>query len=107
MDWRTTAFYAIRLTVSASTALFAFNSAFCAEETNRSPCAEDAIIVFDASGSMSGNQTLGVPNSRARIDEARAALDQVVPNATMVPAHTTNATSNLSSSRRLMRRSPS
>ena len=74
MDWRTTAFYAIRLTVSASTALFAFNSAFCAEETNRSPCAEDAIIVFDASGSMSGNQTLGVPNSRARIDEARAAL---------------------------------
>ena len=39
-------------------------------------------IVFDASGSMSGNQTLGIPNSRARIDEVRAALAQVVPNAT-------------------------
>ncbi len=40
------------------------------------------MIVFDASGSMSGNQTLGIPNSRARIDEARSALAQVLPNAT-------------------------
>jgi Ca-activated chloride channel family protein len=31
---------------------------------------------------MSGNQTLGIPNSRARIDEARAALAQVLPSAT-------------------------
>jgi Ca-activated chloride channel family protein len=31
---------------------------------------------------MSGNQTLGIPNSRARIDEVRAALAQVLPNAT-------------------------
>jgi Ca-activated chloride channel family protein len=40
------------------------------------------MIVFDASGSMSGNQTLGIPNSRARIDEVRAALAQVLPIAT-------------------------
>src|SRR4029079_10634220 len=53
-----------------------------AEEKKPSPCTEDAMIVFDASGSMSGNQTLGIPNSRARIDEVRSALAQVLPNAT-------------------------
>jgi Ca-activated chloride channel family protein len=52
------------------------------EEKKPSPRTEDAMIVFDASGSMSGNQTLGIPNSRARIDEVRAALAQVLPNAT-------------------------
>ena len=57
-------------------------TAFAEEEKKPSPCTEDAVIVFDASGSMSGNQTLGIPNSRARIDEARAALATVVPNAT-------------------------
>jgi len=57
-------------------------SASGAEEKKPSPCTEDAMIVFDASGSMSGNQTLGIPNSRARIDEVRAALAQVLPNAT-------------------------
>jgi len=40
------------------------------------------MIVFDASGSMSGNQTLGIPNSQARIDEVRAALADVLPNVT-------------------------
>ena len=53
-----------------------------AEDKQPSACTEDAMIVFDASGSMSGNQTLGIPNSRARIDEARSALAQVLPNAT-------------------------
>ena len=53
-----------------------------AEEKKPSPCTEDAMIVFDASGSMSGNQTLGIPNSRARIDEVRSALAQVLPTAT-------------------------
>jgi Ca-activated chloride channel family protein len=60
-------------TLSASTA---------AEENKPSPCREDAMIVFDASGSMSGNQILGIPNSRARIDEVRSALAQVLPSAT-------------------------
>jgi len=40
------------------------------------------MIVFDASGSMSGNQTLGIPNSQARIDGVRAALAQVLPSVT-------------------------
>jgi len=53
-----------------------------AEEKKPSPCTEDAMIVFDASGSMSGNQTLGIPNSQARIDEVRAALAQVLPSVT-------------------------
>jgi hypothetical protein len=35
-----------------------------AEDKQPSACTEDAMIVFDASGSMSGNQTLGIPNSR-------------------------------------------
>jgi Ca-activated chloride channel family protein len=52
------------------------------EDAKPSPCREDAMIVFDASGSMSGNQTLGIPNSRPRIDEVRAALAQVLPSAT-------------------------
>lgn len=56
-------------------------SASSAEEKRPSPCTEDAMIVFDASGSMSGNQVLGIPNSRARIDEVRAALAQVLPTA--------------------------
>ncbi|HSD92140.1 MAG TPA: VWA domain-containing protein [Methyloceanibacter sp.] len=52
------------------------------EEKKPSPCTEDAMIVFDASGSMSGNQVLGIPNSKARIDEVRAALAVVLPTAT-------------------------
>jgi Ca-activated chloride channel homolog len=53
-----------------------------AEQDKVAPCREDAMIVFDASGSMSGNQTLGVPNSQARIDVLRSALAQVLPSAT-------------------------
>ncbi len=80
------------------------------EEKKPSPCTEDAMIVFDASGSMSGNQTLGIPNSRARIDEVRSALAQVLPpppstvasgSSPTVPGLTTSATSNSISSRRL------
>lgn len=56
-------------------------AASAAEENKPAPCTEDAMIVFDASGSMSGNQVLGIPNSRARIDEVRAALAQVLPTA--------------------------
>ena len=53
-----------------------------AEEDKAAPCRDDAMIVFDASGSMSGNQTLGIPNSQARIDEVRSALAQVLPSVT-------------------------
>ena len=64
----------------ASALLLASNTA-SPEEEKKGPCTDDAMIVFDASGSMSGNQTLGIPNSRARIDEARSALARVLPNA--------------------------
>lgn len=53
-----------------------------AEEDEPGPCTDDAMIVFDASGSMSGNQTLGIPNSKPRIDEVRGALAHVLPSAT-------------------------
>ena len=73
----------VRFTAIASTVLLACSSASRTEEEKTiPPCHEDAMIVFDASGSMSGNQVLGIPNSRARIDEARAALARVLPNAT-------------------------
>ena len=67
---------------SILSAIALIGTALAEEEKKPSPCTEDAVVVFDASGSMSGNQTLGIPNSRARIDEARAALATVVPNAT-------------------------
>jgi Ca-activated chloride channel family protein len=53
-----------------------------AEDNKPGPCTDDAMIVFDASGSMSGNQTLGIPNSKPRIDEVRGALAHVLPSAT-------------------------
>ena len=53
-----------------------------AADKKPTPCNEDAMIVFDASGSMSGNQTLGIPNSEARIDQVRSALAEVLPSAT-------------------------
>jgi Ca-activated chloride channel family protein len=71
-----------RLTPVALALLLACNATSHAEEKTIPPCREDAMVVFDASGSMSGNETLGIPNSRARIDEARSALAQVLPNAT-------------------------
>ena len=73
----------LRLGIIALTAVLTCSlPASGAEEKKPSPCTEDAMIVFDASGSMSGNQTLGIPNSRARIDEVRSALAQVLPTAT-------------------------
>jgi Ca-activated chloride channel family protein len=46
------------------------------------PCTEDAMIVFDASGSMAGNTVQGLFSDLSRIDEARKALAEVLPNAT-------------------------
>lgn len=53
-----------------------------AEERDAPPCNEDAMIVFDASGSMSGTVGLGIATPITRIDEARAALGTVLPTAT-------------------------
>ena len=51
-----------------------------ADETNK-PCVEDAMIVFDASGSMAGSLAEGIGATIRRIDEVRKALAQVLPNA--------------------------
>ncbi len=42
-------------------------------------CTEDAMIVFDASGSMAGNMVQGLFSAVTRIDEVRKALGQVLP----------------------------
>jgi Ca-activated chloride channel family protein len=46
------------------------------------PCSEDAMIVFDASGSMAGNVDQGIATIRPRIDEARRALSSALPHIT-------------------------
>jgi Ca-activated chloride channel homolog len=51
-------------------------------EETRDPCTEDAMIVFDASGSMAGNTVQGLFSDVTRIDEVRKALAQVLPAAT-------------------------
>jgi Ca-activated chloride channel family protein len=48
---------------------------------NPSPCTEDAMIVFDASGSMSGNLDPFSIVVQLRIDEVRKALRRVLPRA--------------------------
>ena len=47
----------------------------------RQLCTEDAMIVFDASGSMAGNMVQGLFSAVTRIDEVRKALEQVLPGA--------------------------
>ena len=44
-------------------------------------CTEDAMIVFDASGSMAGNMVQGLFSAVTRIDEVRKALGQVLTGA--------------------------
>ena len=51
-------------------------------EPHVSPCTEDAMIVFDTSGSMAGNLDQGIATLKPRIDEVRAALAKVLPEAT-------------------------
>jgi Ca-activated chloride channel homolog len=53
-----------------------------AEESKPPPCIDDAMIVFAASGSMSGNVGLGVATTITRIDEVRSALAKVLPRTT-------------------------
>jgi Ca-activated chloride channel homolog len=53
-----------------------------AEEQERSPCTEDAMLVFDASGSMAGNLNQGIATTLPRINEVRAALAKVLPTIT-------------------------
>ena len=54
--------------------------AFAAD--TRTPCTEDAMIVFDASGSMAGSLAEGIGAKIRRIDEVRKALGQALPRVT-------------------------
>jgi len=62
--------------------LIAASSAGLAQGAASDACTDDAMIVFDASGSMSGNEKLGIATTITRIDEVRGALGQVLPVAT-------------------------
>lgn len=53
-----------------------------AEESERSPCTQDAMLVFDASGSMAGNLNQGIATTIPRINEVRSALAKVLPSIT-------------------------
>jgi len=53
-----------------------------ADRSERNPCTEDAMIVFDASGSMAGNVNQGIATTTPRIDEVRGALETVLPTVT-------------------------
>ena len=53
-----------------------------ATDETRTPCTEDAMIVFDASGSMAGNTVQGLFSDKTRIDEVRKALGEVLPGVT-------------------------
>jgi Ca-activated chloride channel homolog len=51
-------------------------------EPSLSPCIDDAMIVFDASGSMAGNLNQGIATLKPRIDEVRSALAEILPSVT-------------------------
>lgn len=53
-----------------------------AESQKRTPCTEEAMLVFDASGSMAGNEMLGIATTITRIDKVRRALAKVLPSVT-------------------------
>ena len=53
-----------------------------AEEQKPPPCRDDAMIVFDASGSMAGNVNQGIATITPRIDEVRGAFYKILPSAT-------------------------
>jgi Ca-activated chloride channel homolog len=62
--------------------LFAGPGSAMAEEQAAAPCTEDAMIVFDASGSMAGSLAEGMAAKIRRIDEVRKALAQALPQVT-------------------------
>lgn len=66
----------------ALVALLAGSAAAQAADETRTPCTDDAMIVFDASGSMAGNTVQGLFSDITRIDEVRKALAEVLPGVT-------------------------
>jgi len=68
--------------VAVTALLLAVPAAARAADPEKTPCTEDAMIVFDASGSMAGNVNSGIATTIPRIDEVRKALGQVLPTVT-------------------------
>ena len=66
-----------------------------AEDAKPNPCTEDAMLVFDASGSMSGPVLPGNGGTVSRIDWARAALAEGGWNNALVPAGHTPLTAGV------------
>ena len=67
----------------ALAALLSGSAALHAEDSKEeTPCTEDAMLVFDASGSMAGNLNQGIATTKPRIEEVRAALKRVLPSIT-------------------------
>jgi Ca-activated chloride channel family protein len=68
-----------------STAVAVLGGGIAQGAGERAPCTEDAMIVFDASGSMAGNgwgygsETAG---QVSRIDKVRATLAKILPSVT-------------------------
>lgn len=73
--------HAVCVAALALIALLAGSAATQGEDEKPIPCTEDAMIVFDASGSMAGNTVQGLFSDITRIDEVRKALAQVLPGA--------------------------
>jgi Ca-activated chloride channel family protein len=71
----------VRLAALVALLVLCRTPALSAEDTKPPPCIEDAMIVFDASGSMAGNVDQGKTNKKPRIDEVRSALGNVLPRA--------------------------
>jgi Ca-activated chloride channel homolog len=76
----------IRLSGIVLSLLVACNApASRADEAKPAPCVDDAMVVFDASGSMYGDGWgYASTSTMSRIDNARAALAKVLPNVARV-----------------------
>ena len=72
----------VRPVALALIVLLAGSALVPAADETRTPCTEDAMIVFDASGSMAGNTVQGLFSDKTRIDEVRKALGEVLPEVT-------------------------
>jgi Ca-activated chloride channel homolog len=70
------------LALAMSTLLAGQAAAGAADDKEQSPCNEDAMLVFDASGSMAGNLNQGIATTIPRINEVREALAEVLPSIT-------------------------
>jgi Ca-activated chloride channel homolog len=72
----------LRTAIGLAAILWCASSTARAEEPERKPCIEDAMLVFDASGSMAGNVNQGIATITPRIDAVRSALAKVLPAVT-------------------------